>query len=279
MLLVGEKAGISGMRFARRAAGSALLAGLFALSAPDLSFAQQSSEEGAHLAGTLTQAPAFVVERYRTRAAAGDAKAQFYLGYLYERRMIAGDESSLEMAAHYYGKAAKAGHAAAQYKRAAMAQSGIGGPKDIPLATRLYKAAAEQGLREAQFNYALLLEEERQFAATPDDARYWYERAAYQGVVPAMLALGRLYGGGGDGHPDLVEAWAWLALAEQTERDPTGRTAKALALIWDRLDEPMRGEAQELLVAYGQLQPRRSADPGATEGPSSDSDNSDVSSQ
>lgn len=242
--------------------------------------AQDVEGEHATLSGTLTVAPDFVVERYRERAAKGDAKAQFYLGYLYERRLVPSERPAMAVAAEWYGKAAEAGHAPAQYKRAAMAQAGIGGARDLTLAARLYESAADQGLAEAQYNFAVLLEQQPRFAKSPKDARYWYERAAYQGVVPAMLALGRLYGGGSEGEPDLAEAWAWLALAEETEKDPTGRTGQTLKLIADHLDEPRRSAARDLLKAYRQLLPRAGGNETlSTDGSGSDNEESDMSSQ
>lgn len=250
---------VGGIRATIRSAGAVglLAVASFVVDPLDTARAQTEADPAGTLSGALNEAPAFVVERYRARAAQGDPKAQFYLGYLHERRLIRTERPAEEMAAEWYGLAAEGGHAAAQYKRATMAEVGKGAPRDLTLAVRLYRAAAQQGLREAQFNLALLLESKPDFAENPDESRYWYERAAYQGLVPAMLALGRLYGSGTDGEPDMIESWAWLTLAEETEADPTGQTRAALDLIDARLDVAGRRAAETLLKAYRQLQPRR----------------------
>lgn len=226
---------------------SGILAGaimLCALSAP--AFAQ--SEETA-----AEPAPAFIVERYEAKAASGDARAMFRLGVLHERGLVTGTPDPVA-AADWYGRAAEAGLAEGQFKRARMHEAGIGGPVDLTAAAELYRAAAGQGVAEAQFNLAVLLHTGRGVPRDFSEAIRWYEQAAFRGVVPAMRALGILYVGGVENTPqDAIEAWAWLMLAAEN-----GDTDAAIRLpeVRRKLNAAAADEAMQLLDAYRQLRIR-----------------------
>jgi TPR repeat protein len=195
-------------------------------------------------------APAFIVERYRARAEAGDAGAAFRLGLLYEEGLVDG-APDLVSAARWYGAAAEGGHGPAQFKRGAMHMGGIGGPPDFAAAARLYRAAAEQGIAEAQFNLAILLSQGIGVPADREEAIRWYEQAAFRGIVPAMRELGLLYMGGAADRPrDGIEAWAWLTLAAE---NGDGEAADRLPGLAGDLTDTERVEARRLADAYRQL--------------------------
>lgn len=198
-------------------------------------------------------APTFIVDRYRAKAEAGDAGAQFRLALLYERGAVTGSPD-YDQAVIWFDRAAAAGHGAAQFKRALYYQEGIAGQKDLSAAAALYQKAAEQGLGEAQFNLALLLAEGQGVGKNVSGAIRWYEQAAFRGVTPAMRALGLLYMGGVANTPhDRIEAWAWLTLA--MENGDT-KAAGLLPDVTDGMDKASLEEASRLADAYRQLRLR-----------------------
>jgi TPR repeat protein len=91
----------------------------------------------------------------------GDARAQYYLGWLYQ-----------------YAK---------------------GVEKDSRTATKWYRAAADQGYAEAQYEMgqAYIWGEERGVREDPAKAAAWFLKAAKQGNQQAQASLGEIYSGGG----------------------------------------------------------------------------------
>lgn len=233
--------------------GGAVIVLSVALALPmgSVAFAQANDPVEAPAEPVVSEiAPAFILERYRVKAEAGDVAAQFRLGILYERGMATG-EVDLDAAAHWYGRAAEGGHLQAKFKRARFYEDGLGGPRDLVAATALYRAAAERGMAEAQYNLAIML---HQGIGTPRDiseAIRWYEQAAFRGIVPAMQSLGLLYLGGVENRPqDDIEAWAWLSLAIENG-DPLA--ARYLPEVAARMDDAALAEATRLVDAYRQL--------------------------
>lgn len=104
---------------------------------------------------------------------------------------------------------AEKGNFRAQHYLGKMYYSGEGVPKDLQLAIKWCKAAADQGSADAQIDLAYMyLPHDYQSAAK------WYSAAAKQGYVEAQIALGFLYGTG-QGVPQNHElAYAWLSVAE-----------------------------------------------------------------
>ncbi|MFQ5949031.1 MAG: tetratricopeptide repeat protein, partial [Acidimicrobiia bacterium] len=74
---------------------------------------------------------------YGEAAEAGDAKAQFFLGLIYEEGL--NDlPRNLAKAAEWYRKAARQGHVMAQFKLAVLYEHGEGGSQDLAEAVRWY---------------------------------------------------------------------------------------------------------------------------------------------
>ena len=84
-------------------------------------------------------------------------------------------------AAEWYHKAADSGLAQAQFNYALMLEKGIAGKQDTPLAVVYYERAARQGLVEARYNFALMLAEGRGVQQDLVEAYAWAARAARQG--------------------------------------------------------------------------------------------------
>ena len=94
---------------------------------------------------TLLAAPSLSadIKTLRKQAEAGDAKAQFNIGTMYENG--SGVKQDYAEAAKWYRKAAVLGDARAQYNLGIMNQNGWGVPQDDTEAVKWYRKAAMQG--------------------------------------------------------------------------------------------------------------------------------------
>lgn len=150
----------------------------------------------------------------RQAAIGGDAVAQFVVAGRYlDGKAMARDE---DQAAQWYERAAEQGLAAAQYRLGSMYEHGRGRPVDRKKAVALYeqaaaagninamhnlavlkidasgrrdyeqaaswfRKAAERGLKDSQFNLAVLHEQGLGVPRNPENAVFWYSLAAVQG--------------------------------------------------------------------------------------------------
>ena len=104
---------------------------------------------------------------------------------------------------------------------------GLGLPTDLVEAARWYRAAAEQGVAEAQFSLGFMYEAGSGVPKDADLAALWYRRAADQGNADAQHNLGLLYAHGRGVPKDRAEASRWL---ERAARHPGGYKRMALSL-------------------------------------------------
>lgn len=207
---------------------------------------------------------------YRLAADRGHAPANFNLGMMHE--LGRGTLRDLEAAFGFYLKAAEAGFAPAQFNVGNMYANGVGTPqdyfeaaiwfrqaaernvpeaqynlglayelgrgltKDETLAVKWYRSASEQGYARARYNLALMLEEGRGAAVDEVSAAQLYRIAAEQGFGPAQNNYGIMLAEGRGGLvPNLIEAYAWLALAADNGVNPVGRDLVAGRLAPDQL--------------------------------------------
>ena len=108
-------------------------------------------------------------------AGAGDANAQFMLGYLSEAGL--GRPWSARAAAAWYRLAADAGHAEAQWRLANLYEQGLGVPPDPLAAERWWEAAAAGGHAEAAFMLGRSRLEGASGVSDPVSALTAFERA------------------------------------------------------------------------------------------------------
>ena len=117
---------------------------------------------------------AVALREFRPLAAEGDAKSQFYLGYMYGKGQ--GVAQDYGEAANWYRKAAEQGFAKAQLFLGFMYAEGQGVPQDYVPAHMWFNLAASQGNEEAATNVhdieALRMSPE-QIAETEKLAREW----------------------------------------------------------------------------------------------------------
>lgn len=86
-------------------------------------------------------------------AEAGNASAQYNLGFLYDSGR--GAPQDQQMAAFWYGKSAEQGHASAQFNLGVAYSKGEGVVKDDPRALYWYRKSADQGDTRGQYNLGL----------------------------------------------------------------------------------------------------------------------------
>ena len=189
----------------------------------------------------------------RSRAAAGDVRAEFDLGTAYA--LGNGVPRNQVEAAKWYRLAAEGGLPDAQFNLGVMYAGGIGVPQDSSRAACWYLRAAEQGVPEAQFNIGTMYAEGDSIPRDIREAAKWYRKAAEQGYAEAQCNLGVMYSSG-DGVPqDLVEAHAWFNAAgangdrlaranrDRLEAEMTAaQKAAALRLAEKRVQDPKKRE-------------------------------------
>jgi len=145
---------------------------------------------------------------YARAAEAGDADAQFYLGYAHDRALR--KRNSLSKALFWYRRAAAGGDGRAQFRLGLLFDTDRRLPRDPERAKRWYAAAAAQDHAEARFNLARLVEAED----APRAARL-YARAAEAGIAPAAYNLALLRINGPDEVYDPAAAWRWALRAAE----------------------------------------------------------------
>ncbi len=168
---------------------------------------------------------------YARAAEAGDAGAQFYLGYMHDRALRG--TNSVSKALFWYRRAASAGDVRAQFRLGLLFDADPRVPRDPERAERWYEAAAAQGHAEARFNLARLVEAED----APRAARL-YERAAEAGIAPAAYNLALLRINGPDEVYDPSAAWRWALRAVAMGAPSAEALRDRLAAV---LDEETRG--------------------------------------
>ncbi len=180
---------------------------------------------------------------WRELADAGNVKAQYGLGVLYERGL--GDiPRNYGRAAHWYARAAGEGHPAARNNLALMYANGLGVDRSQERAVRLWTEAAEDGHAMAQFNLGLAYSRGEGVQADNATARKWFRRAAAQELPRAQYALGQLHRLGVGAPQDPGKALAWYrraaaqghAEAEKWVAELEGQGVTPAAIDAPRLD-------------------------------------------
>ncbi len=125
---------------------------------------------------------------------------------------MAGEMAS---AAEWYRKAADSGLKQAQFNYALMLEKGNVIKKDAAMAAEYYERAAKQGLMEARYNLALMLAEGRGVLEDDQAAAAWMKRAADQGYPDAQFHMGYLHRVGEGVPKDDAEAVKWFLRAAE----------------------------------------------------------------
>lgn len=148
----------------------------------------------------------------QAKADKGDPKAQFYLGFMYEREIIPGTNGSQKfrsLAKAWYRKAAEQGLADAQCSLGNFVEVF---DQDLEEALKWYLKAAKQGLAEAQNNLGSFYGSPRAMEDQQEATR-WYRKAAEQGWIIAQNRLSHRFRRGIGVPKDNSEAYKWMSLA------------------------------------------------------------------
>jgi len=111
----------------------------------------------------------------------------------FEEGIAAYQANNLPLAHKEFRAAAEQGHADSQYNLAIMYEKGIGVDKDEKEAIVWYRKSAVQGNVFAQYNLAVLYENGRGTAVDFAQAHEWYREASAQSDPLAIGNLGMLY--------------------------------------------------------------------------------------
>ncbi len=150
---------------------------------------------------------------FERAAAAGDAVADSYLGFMHY--LGRGLEQSDARAALHFGRAAQAGDAKAQLNLARLHEVGRGVERDPAMAAQWYRRAAEAGDVAAMRRYAVCLCDGIDLKPDPKAAVAWLLRAAEAGDIDCALAYAALVlsGEGVPSDPAAALPWARRAAA------------------------------------------------------------------
>jgi uncharacterized protein len=165
------------------------------------------------------------VEWYRRAVDEGSVRARLDLGMLYYKGLHGDDHPG--QALLWFGRAAAAGDATAEYLLARIMESGKGLAKPEPeIAERYWRLAADAGDSDAQIELAERLRDHRMLIKAQDDPREavtLLQRAMSQGSPRAALDLARIYEKGQFGEKrDVVMAMklAYHAIDLSVDADP-----------------------------------------------------------
>ena len=163
---------------------------------------------------------ATALREWRSLAEQGHARAQFYLGRMYERgQAVPKDDTEavkwFRLAAQGLRSLAEQGHAEAQNELGLMYYSGRVVPQDDAEAAKWFRLAAEQGYARAQVDLGNMYRMGRGVPQDNDEAKSWWHKAADQGDAGAQVDLGLRYQiGWGVPHDD-TEAVKWIRKAAE----------------------------------------------------------------
>ena len=153
-----------------------LAAGLALSPAAHAADAGQRAYEAGHLEDAI--------RAWQAEAQAGDKDASFALGFSYD--LGQGVPQNEQRACHFYTEAAERGHAMATFNIAVMQDSGrCGKGRRTDLAALWYGRAAAAGVARAQFNLAQLYAIGDGVPRNPAAAAAWYRVAAANGIAAA----------------------------------------------------------------------------------------------
>lgn len=155
------------------------------------------------------------------------------------------EAGDLPLAVKEFRASAEKGDADCQFNLALMYEKGMGVPKDERKAVAWYRKSAEQGNSNAQFNLGVLCEHGRGGPVDFAQAHKWYRRAAVQGDALAIGNLGMLYMRGDGVKADKVAGLALLLQSSAMDSSPENYARMNISSA--------RGVPPELLAAAQKL--------------------------
>jgi TPR repeat protein len=133
------------------------------------------------------------VKWYQKSAEQGNARAQNYLGMMYE--IGAGVSQNYKEAVKWYRKSAEQGDAVGQYFLGMIYENGNGVSQNYEEAVKWFRKSAEQGNEYAQNNLGRIYENGKGVSQDYEEAAKWYTAAIENNIDEAYtyMARGRIY--------------------------------------------------------------------------------------
>ena len=131
------------------------------------------------------------MSRFRPLAEGGDARAQSYVGHMYESGR--GVERNHSEALRWFLMAAEQGDSYSQAQLGNLYENGLGIAHDAKLAAEWYAKAANHNNTDSMARLATMYRDGRGVAQDYEQAVRWYTKAADQGIAWARGNLGLLY--------------------------------------------------------------------------------------
>jgi len=175
-----------------------------------------------------------------------------------------GVAQNLAEAVRWYGYAAEAGLAPAQYRLGSLYEKGQGVPRDTKTAGAWYAKAAGVGNAKAMHNLAVLYAEGGLGQPDYDTAAGWFQKAADLGVRDSQYNLGILYARGLGVPRDLTASYKWFAIAAAAG---DGDSAKKRDDVAQVLDKDALARARLAVESWKPRQPEPAANDVATDDP------------
>jgi TPR repeat protein len=180
--------------------------GLTPKSAPHVTEISADFTEGVN--AFLAQKYKLAMARLKPFAESGSAKAQSYVGSMYESGR--GVERNYTEAIRWFVMAVEQSDPYSQSHLGYLYEEGLGAARDEKLAAQLYAKAADQGDAWSQARLASLYRDGRGVAQDFQQAANWFSKAADQGSTWAQMNLGLLYIKGQGVPLDYTKAMFWL---------------------------------------------------------------------
>lgn len=191
----------------------------------------------------------------RTLAEQGNPTAQFELAVRAAEGR--GVPRNPKLAAQWFDKAAAQGLAPAQYRLGSLYEKGVGVERDQLRARKLYLSAAQAGNARAMHNLAVMLAEGGE-GGKPDyaGASEWFRKAGELGVRDSQFNLAILYARGLGVNQSLVQSYVWFAAAAaQGDADAEKKRDE----VASRLDSKDLAAAKAATAAFRIKEPPRAA--------------------
>ena len=199
-------------------------------------------------ADILALLPQGLPDTLKASVAAGDPAGEIELGLRFvEGRGMLRDP---KVGARWIELAATQGQPYAQYRIGALYERGVGVAKDPQLARAWYQKAAAAGSARAQHNLAVMNAEDGG-SGKPDyaAAAAGFRAAADYGIRDSQYNLGVLYGRGLGVPEDLALSWLYFSLAAQQGDTDAGKKRDEVAA---KMDGKTLAEAQKKLAEFKQ---------------------------
>jgi TPR repeat protein len=147
----------------------------------------------------------------------------------FDKGIAAYEANNLSLAYQEFRAAADQGHADSQFNVALMYEKGIGVAKDEKEAVAWYAKSAAQGNSNAQFNLGVMHENGRGTAVDFAKANEWYRKASVQGDALAIGNLGMLYVRGQGVEENNTAGMALLLLSATKDPSPQNHAKRNIA--------------------------------------------------